>query len=73
MSASPFSKVHLESEIIVYQHLLDNTQGGGQMIVGPSKPVYESGLAGKLVAKSRKKRSIGISKCELRRLTFKVR
>ncbi|CAF0902809.1 unnamed protein product [Adineta ricciae] len=57
------SKVHLEAEIIVYRYLLDNSQSGGRVIVTQPKPNYESGMSGKLVAKSRKKKSIGIKEC----------
>lgn len=57
----PFSKIHLEAEIIVYRYLLDNSQVGGQVVITSPKTNYESGMSGKLVAKSRKKKSIGIS------------
>ncbi|CAF0868179.1 unnamed protein product [Adineta ricciae] len=57
------SKIHLEAEIIVYRYLLDNSQIGGRVIVTPPKTNYESGMSGKLVAKSRKKKSIGIKEC----------
>ncbi|UJR08457.1 hypothetical protein I4U23_012727 [Adineta vaga] len=59
------SKVHLEAEIIVYRYLLDNSQIGGHVTVAPQKTTYETGMAGKLVAKSRKKRSIGIKECSV--------
>ena len=57
------SKVNLEAEIIIYRYLLDTYGFGEKITVVPQKKIVAKEMTGKFIAKGRKKRSIGISKC----------
>jgi hypothetical protein len=61
-----FSKANLEVEIIIYRRLLDTSGIEAPVIIAPWSQSIENEKKRKFLIKSWRKRSIGISKCEMK-------